>query len=122
MNDVWIKLIEQSPWAAAIILTVWMFLNDRAKSEDKRLAHEKELEGTRIAAAKDREQERRSHELTIANMQAQNMKQLIEYVEAQIQKQTQALDEHEKASQDRYERQNNTKELMTAVKEQKGRR
>ena len=122
MNDVWIKFIEQAPWAAAYIFTVSMFLNFISKSEDKRMEHEKTLEDKRIAAAKEREQERRTHETTIANMQAQNMKQLLEYVEAQMQKQTNALIDHEKASQDRHERLGMTKELIAAVKEEKGRK
>ena len=99
-----------------------MFLNFISKSEDKRMEHEKTLEDKRIAAAKEREQERRTHETTIANMQAQNMKQLLEYVEAQMQKQTNALIDHEKASQDRHERLGMTKELIAAVKEEKGRK
>lgn len=122
MNDVWIKFIEQAPWAAAYIFTVYMFLNFISKSEDKRMEHEKALEDKRIDAAKEREKERREHEATIANMQAQNMKQLLERQEATFETIAQALSEHEKASKERYDRMGITKDLIAAVKEEKDKR
>lgn len=119
---VWSELIKQAPWAAAYILTVYMFLQFISRSEDKRMQHEKDLEDKRIAAAKEREKERRDHELIISNMQAQNMKQILEAQEKNNEVIATTLAEHEKASRERYERIGITKDLITAVKDNKEKR
>lgn len=111
MNDVWIKFIEQAPWAAAISLTVYMFLK-----------HLKELDEARAKNAANMAAERREHELQINNMWAVNIKTLIEKHDETNTMIANALAEHEKASQERYDKRNITEDLIAAVKAEKEKR
>jgi len=105
MSDVWIKFIEQAPWAAAIIFTVYMFLR-----------HLKELDAARSLNAANMAKERREHELQINNMWAVNIKTLIDKHDETTTMIASALAEHEKASEERYNRMSVTKDLIAAVK------
>lgn len=111
------KLGEQAPYLVIILLLVWAFLTYISKQDDKRLAHEKEMEKMRTENAKEREKERREHELTIANMQANSMKQLIENITHMMQVQANALAEHERSSQERYDKMGITNDLLSAAKD-----
>lgn len=113
-------LTEQAPWAAVVLLLILAFLQYMGKQEDKRLAHDKEQETSRILAAKEREQDRREHEMAIANMQAQNMKALIDSIEATMKAVADTIADHEKASRERYEKMNITNDLLTVAKSQLG--
>ena len=108
MSEVWIKFIEQAPWAAAIIFTVYMFLK-----------HLKELDAARALNAASMARERREHELQINNMWAVNIRTLIEKQDETFTTIATALAEHEKSSQERYDRIGITKDLIKAVKEKK---
>ncbi len=112
------KLGEQAPYMVLIVVLVFGFLYYIEKQNVKTMAHEKEMEKTRTENAKEREKERRDHELTIANMQANNMKQLIDSVKEMTETFTSTVESHEKASQTRYEKMNITKDLLTAAKEE----
>ncbi len=122
MNDVWIKLIEQSPWAAAIILIVYMFLTYLGKLEDKRIVRDSDGEKARTESAKERERERRDHEMTIANLQANSMKQMLEQMASGMEIIAKALSDHDKASRERYEKIGMTKDLIAAVNNEKDKR
>jgi hypothetical protein len=111
MNDVWIKFIEQAPWAAAIIFTVYMFLK-----------HLKDLDQARSLNAANMARERREHELQINNMWAVNIKTLVEKQDEMFGLIAQSLAEHEKASKERYEKMSVTKDLIAAVNADKDRR
>lgn len=110
MNDVWIKFIEQAPWAAAIILTVYMFLK-----------YLKEQEAARALNAAAMAKERREHELEINNMWAVNIKTMIEKQDDTFTAIATALAQHERSSQDRYDKIGITKDLIRAVKERQAR-
>lgn len=122
MSDVWIKLIEQAPWAAAIILTVYMFLTYLGKLEDKRMAHDAEAEKQRTENAKERERERRDHEMLIANLQANSMKAMLEKMEAGMETIAKSLSEHDRRSREQYEKIGMTKDLIAAVNDKEKRR
>lgn len=111
------KLGEQAPYLVIILLLVYLFLNYIGKLDDKRMAFDKDMEKTRTENAKERERERREHELTLANMQAQNMKQLIDNISQTMKNVADALAEHERASQIRYEKMGITDDLLSAAKE-----
>lgn len=108
MNDVWIKFIEQAPWASALCFVVYLFLR-----------HQKDQEASRAANAANMAKERREHELQINNMWAINIKALIDKHEETMALIAKTLSDHEKASQERYEKMNITKDLIKAVKDRK---
>lgn len=111
------KLSEQAPYLVIILLLVWAFLNYIGKLDDKRMAHESAMEKTRTDNARERERERREHEMVIANMQAQNMKQLIDSVTQTMRSVADALKAHEEASKERYEKMGITDDLLQAARE-----
>lgn len=108
MNDVWIKFIEQAPWAAAIVLTVYMFLK-----------HLKDLDAAHAVNAADQAKERREHELQINNMWAVNIKTLVEKQNESFGMIATALAQHDKESKERYDKIGMTKDLIAAVKAEK---
>lgn len=104
MSEVWIKFIEQAPWAAAIIFTVYMFLR-----------HLKELDEARAKNAANMAAERRDHELQINNMWAVNIKTLVEKQNEFFNLIASALAQHDKESKERYDKIGMTKDLIAAV-------
>lgn len=121
-TSVWVKLIEQAPSAAIIVVVVYMFLTYLGKLEDKRMAHDTDAEKQRTENAKERERERRDHEIQIASLQANAMKQMLEQMETGMETIAKTLAEHDKASRERYEKIGMTKDLIAAVKDEKGKR
>ena len=121
-TSVWVKLIEQAPSAAIIVVVVYMFLTYLGKLEDKRMAHDTEAEKQRTDNAKERERERRDHEIAIAGLQANAMKQMLEQMETGMETIAKTLAEHDKASRERYEKIGMTKDLIAAVKDDKDKR
>lgn len=121
-TSVWVKLIEQAPSAAIIVVVVYMFLTYLGKLEDKRMAHDTDAEKQRTENAKERERERRDHEIQIASLQANAMKQMLEQMDTGMETIAKTLAEHDKASRERYEKIGMTKDLIAAVKDEKGKR
>lgn len=94
------------PAAVAVILTVWMFLRAEEKREERRETN-----------AKDKENERRAHELRINEMWVANIKTIVAKTDNTFRMISQALQEHEEASAERYERMGVTQNLIKLAKE-----
>ena len=92
-------------------------MNFLGKAEDKRLADDKEMEILRSKNAEEREKQRREHELTISNMQALNMKSLIDKITESSKDIAEALKAHEEASKGRYEKMGITDDLLQLARE-----
>lgn len=116
-DNVLLEMAKQVPAALALILTVYLFLNHIQKNDDKRFAHEKELETQRAANAKMHGEEQRAHELAMNNMWANHIKTIVDQVSAGNSAIAKALEEHEKASRDRYEKMGITDDLLQMAKE-----
>jgi len=106
MNDVLVEMARQIPSAVAVIGMAYLFLKA-----------EKEREERRVVNAKEMEKERRDHELMINNMWATYIKTLVDKQNETYLAIAGALESHEEASKDRYERMGITKELLQAVKQ-----
>ena len=118
MTEVFQELIKQAPYIAAVVITIGLFLWSNQRNEDKRLAHDAQMEVTRAANAKEREQERRTYEIQINSMWASNIKSIVDQISVGNDKIVNALLEHEKASKERYEKMGITSDLLDAAKEQ----
>lgn len=117
MNDLLTALAKEIPNAVALIIVVVLFLTFIRQSDEKRLAHDKELEKQRSDNARERELERRTHEKEINNMWANMFRQIVQQVNDGQKHIAEALAEHEKASQARYEKMGITKDLLDTAKE-----
>lgn len=98
-------MVKQVPSAAAVIGMAYLFL----RAEEKR-------ELRRVEDAKEKEKERRDHELQINNMWASYIKSLIDKQDETYELIAKSLSEHEKSSQERYDRIGITKDLLVAIK------
>lgn len=116
-ENVLIEVAKQVPWAVIVFAVIFVFLKRMSESEAARLAHEKELEAQRIAAAKDRATSEREHQASVNNLWAQNIKSITERWEQTSKQIADALSEHERASQERYNKMNITQDLLEAAKE-----
>ena len=108
MDNLGIELIRQVPNAVAVIFMAYLFL----KAEDQR-------ETRRTENAKEMEKERRDHELAINNMWANYIKSIIDHQDEMMAVQAKAIAEHERSSQERYEKMRITQELIDAVTAQR---
>jgi len=106
MNELFVELIKQVPNAVAVIVMAYLFLKAEKEREERREANAKEIE-----------QSRREHNIFINNMWAISIKQVVESQNAASETIAQTLAEHEKASQERYERMKVTDQLIKAVQE-----
>ena len=116
-ENVLIEVAKQVPWAVIVFAVIFVFLKRMSESEAARLAHEKELEAQHIAAAKDRATSEREHQASVNNLWAQNIKSITERWEQTSKQIADALSEHERASQERYNKMNITQDLLEAAKE-----
>jgi hypothetical protein len=129
MSDgVLLEIARQIPVAVILFGVIVMFLRHLERSEDKRLAHDKEMESLRIAAAKEREAERRAYDATTNNMWAVSIRGIVESQEKtaaaiaeRLEQSTnsfvEALNVHERNSQERYKGMGITQGLLEAAKE-----
>jgi nicotinamide mononucleotide adenylyltransferase len=115
-------LAKEIPNAVALIVVVMMFLTFMRQNEDKRLLHDKTLEDQRVENAKQREIERRAHEIEMNSMWANYIKSLVEQVNSGHQAIVAALKTHEQESQDRYDRIGVTNDLLRAARDQQTKR
>jgi hypothetical protein len=105
-STIYIELIKQAPYIAALILLVGIFLWTEDRRETKRIANAKELEDRREA-----------HDREINNMWANSIKMITEQQNRTSEALMTALKEHDRASQERYEKIGITNDLIQAVKE-----
>lgn len=116
-STVYIELIKQAPYVAALIILVFIFLWAEDRRESTQMKNAKELEETRTKNAKDLEDKREAHEREINNMWANSIKMIVEQQQQAHQVIMSALREHDKASQERYDKIGITNDLIAAVKE-----
>jgi len=117
-ENVLIEVAKQVPWAVIVFAVIFVFLKYMRESETARLAHEKELEAQRIAAAKERATAEREHQASVNNLWAQNVKSMTEQLVQTSKQIADALSEHERASQERYNKMNITQDLLDTAKEE----
>lgn len=105
MDNLLVNLIQQAPYIAAIITVVYMFQRSEEKREQQRVENAKALDAERQAQIRE-----------LNNMWANNIKQIVEqHAQTQVALMT-ALKDHDKASQERYEKIGITNDLIQAVK------
>ena len=104
-DTIYIELIKQAPYIAALIVLVAIFTWTNDRNEVRRVENAKALEAQREA-----------HERDINNMWANSIKSIVEQQNQTSQVIMAALKEHDKASQERYDRIGITNDLIQAVK------
>jgi len=116
-DSILIEIAKQAPWAVILFAVIVVALRHVKEEASANRQHDKEMEALRIAAAKERETERRQHEMTLASMQASNIKSLIDNVTQSSREIADALKLHEENSKDRYEKMSITKDLLDTARE-----
>lgn len=111
------EIIKASPYLAFILLFLWV----EAKREEKRVENAKALEDRREAHEKDMQARQLQQDRDINTLWAGYINQIVEEIKASNRAIMQRLDEHEKESQDRYERIGITKDLLKAASERRSR-
>jgi predicted hydrolase (HD superfamily) len=101
MDNAIVSLIEGAPWAAALILTIYLFLRAEQMREERRDAN-----------AKEKAQEDRAHDLALYHMRDNHISVIVAKMEAVYQLIAKSLDEHEKADAERYKKIGITQDLL----------
>jgi len=122
MDEILKELVKNIPVGVALVYMVRMFLLDNQQRDEKRLAHDTEMETSRVANAKEREADRRNYELEINNMWANHIRSVIENQNNSFENISTAIAGHEAASRERYEKMSITQELFKAAKEARERK
>jgi len=127
-DSVLLEIAKQIPFAVILFGVIVVFLKYLERQTDKNLAHEKEMEAMRIAAAKERNADQREFDAETRNLWAVNFKNIVDRQEQMFQmlgermKETAniyaaALDDHDRKSEERYEKMGITQDLLQAAKE-----
>jgi predicted hydrolase (HD superfamily) len=111
MDNAIVSLIEGAPWAAALILTIYLFLRAEQQREERRDSN-----------AKEKAQEDRAHELVLYQMRDNHINLIVAKMEAIFQLIAKSLEEHEEASAERYEKIGITQDLVRLWREQENKR
>lgn len=101
-----LEQIIQNSAAPVIIAAIFLWFMDRAEKQ-------------RATNAQTLETERREHEKTVFNLFATSMKQMVDTITKSNESVAREISDHEKASQERYERMGNTQEIKDAIDELK---
>ena len=101
-----LEQIIQNSVAPVIIAAIFLWFMDRSEKQ-------------RSSNAQALEKERREHEITVFNLFATSMKQMVENITQSNERIVTELGKHEQASQERYERLGNTQEIKDAIEELK---
>lgn len=115
MNEVYVEALKQAPSLAILAFVVWQFLTFLSRQEDKRYTHEKELEAERSNNERSIEDSRQKYNSETNSMWASHVRTLTESTERLAKTIAEALSDHEKASQERYEKMGITKDLLDAA-------
>ena len=99
-------MAKASPIGLAMIAIVWIFVTQESKREQQRIEN-----------AKERAIEQRAYDMQVQNMWANNIKAIIEKVDGGQKMIADALNEHERASRERYEKMGITDDLLKYAKE-----
>lgn len=105
MDQAFQKLVEQAPWAAAMLGLTWMLLGAAAKERAERIANAKE--------SSDRQ---RSHELEINNLWANTVKNMIDRQDVSIRAVIDAIKVMHDDLNEQYKNMGITKDLYEAAK------
>ncbi len=121
MSDVLVESAKQAPALVALVVLVLiiiqLFLKAMDKREDQRIAHDKQMEAERTTNAKALEETRQKHESATIAMLADAIKHTSDEFSKTAKLIIDALDDHEGASKERYEKMGITKDLLEAAKE-----
>jgi hypothetical protein len=118
MNEsLFIELAKQVPNLVIFLLIIYMFQKGDEKKELQRVENARRLEDKREAHEKALEVGRQAHDTQMNNMWANYIKSIIDQQNATFKVIMDALNDHELASKERYERMGITKELLDAAKE-----
>jgi hypothetical protein len=107
------ELIKASPYLAFILLFLWV----EAKREDRRVLNAKALEDRRETHEKEMQARQLQQDRDINNLWASYIQQIVDEIKTSNRAIMQRIDEHEKESEDRYERIGITKDLLKAASE-----
>lgn len=113
MDNLITEIIKVSPYLGFVL----MYMVFEARREDKRTENAKALEDRREAHDIALEEKREEHDREMNNMWANSIKMIVESIQSSNKALMDALAAHDKASEERYEKIGNTKELMKAVQE-----
>lgn len=102
MDAIIAKIAEEWPLLAFFLLVI--VLDMRREAE-------------RVKNAKELRAQDQAHQRELANMQANNIKTMVDTINQSHREITQALAHHENESQERYERMTITQDLIDAIKE-----
>jgi hypothetical protein len=116
-STIYIELIKQAPYIAALIVLVGIFIWDGNRREASRSQSDRDMENLRTKNATELEDRREKHEREINNMWANSIKMLIDQQDKAHQVMMSAIKEHDRASQERYDRIGITNDLIQAVKD-----
>lgn len=116
-DNILLEVAKQAPWAVILFAVIFIALRHVKEEAAAARQYNKDMEAMRIAAAKERENERRQHESTLANMQAANIRSLIDNVSQSSKEIAEALKLHEENSKDRYDKMSITKDLLDTARE-----
>jgi len=108
MENILFELVKQIPNAAAVILTVWLFLRAQREAEE-----------TRVDNAAKLEAERRTHEMQVNDMWAEFLKKLSADNALSVKQLVDEIHRHESASKERYDRMRITQKLSQAYQQKK---
>lgn len=116
-ENLFIELAKQVPNLVIFLAVVYMFQKNNEKQEQLRIENARRLEDKREAHEKTIEERRQAHDREMNNMWANNVKSLIDQQNQTFKMVVDIINDHEKASQDRYERMGITKDLLDAARE-----
>lgn len=116
-DSVLLKVAEQVPFAVILFGVILVFLDHLKKVDAARMAHEQGMETMRIAAAKERELDRRQHESAMNNFWAVTIKNLTDNQTQALQSIAKMISDHEEADKTRYEGMRITKDLLELARE-----
>ena len=121
MDSIFAKLGEQIPYIVALLVLVYMNQLSEVKREQQRVENAKALEDRREKHEKELEDKRQVHDRDMNNMWASYIKSIIDQQNQAFTALMKTINEHELASQQRYERMGITNDLIEAVKERQKR-
>jgi hypothetical protein len=113
--DVIGKLIEASPYLGFVLLFIWLEI----KREEKRVENAAALETRREIHEKGMLERQLQQDRNINELWASYIQQLVNEIKLSHAAIIRAVEEHEKESEDRYEKMSITKDLFKAAAERK---
>jgi hypothetical protein len=117
-ENLFIELAKQVPNLVIFIIIIWLFQKNEEKREIQRTENARRLEDKREAHEKELETRRQAHDLQMNNMWASYIKNIIDQQNQTFKMVMDIINEHEKASQERYDKMGITQDLLQAARDQ----